>query len=120
MSSSRIVSGPSGAMLGSLRLGQRLDRVEPREASATRPRVARWPRLMIQPSASSGQTSCSSSVMKSVNWPIVRLPSIASRPPKKSTAAIPSEGRKIRPGQEARLDARLAHRLGAHGLGAAA
>ena len=43
--------------------------------------VARWPRLMIQPSASSGQTSCSRSVTKSVNSPIVRLPAIASRPP---------------------------------------
>ena len=72
--------------------------------------VARWPRLMIQPSASSGQTSCSSSVMKSVNSPIVRLPAITSRPPKRSTAAIESVGRKSRPGQEARLDARLAQR----------
>ena len=33
--------------------------------------VARWPRLMIQPSATSGQTSWSSNVMNSVNWPIV-------------------------------------------------
>jgi len=37
--------------------------------------------------------------MKSVNWPIVRFPAIASRPPTRSTAAIPSVGRKTRPGR---------------------
>jgi hypothetical protein len=55
---------------------------------------------MIQPSASSGQTSISSSVMKSMNSPIVSSPAITSRPPKRSTAAIPSEGRKRRPGRK--------------------
>ena len=62
--------------------------------------MARWPRLMIQPSASSGQTSWRSSVTNSVNSPIVRLPAIASRPPTRSTAAIPSVGRKISPGRK--------------------
>ena len=38
--------------------------------------------------------------MKSVNWPIVRFPAIASRPPMRSTAAIPSVGRKTRPGRK--------------------
>ena len=37
--------------------------------------------------------------MNSVNSPIVRLPAIASRPPTRSTAAIPSVGRKISPGR---------------------
>ena len=37
--------------------------------------------------------------MNSVNWPIVRFPAIASRPPTKRTAAIPSVGRKMRPGR---------------------
>ena len=48
---------------------------------------------MIQPIDSSGQTSCSSSVVKSANSPYVRFPAITSRPPKKSTTAIESDGR---------------------------
>ena len=62
--------------------------------------IARWARLMIQPSASSGQTSWSSSVMNSVNWPIVSEPAITSPPPSQSTAAMPSVGRKSRPGRK--------------------
>ena len=62
---------------------------------------------MIQPSASSGQTSCSSSVMKSMNSPIVSVPAITSRPPRKSTAAIPSVGQEEQAGEEVRLDRRL-------------
>ena len=38
--------------------------------------------------------------MKSMNSPIVSSPAITSRPPKRSTAAIPSEGRKRRPGRK--------------------
>ena len=72
---------------------------------------------MIQPSASSGQTSWSSSVMKSMNSPIVRLPAITSRPPKKSTAAIPSVGSDRETGQVVSLDRRLPHRLVPHSLG---
>jgi hypothetical protein len=54
---------------------------------------------MIQPSASSGHTSWRSRVMKSMNSPIVSSPAITSRPPKRRTAAIPSEGRKRSPGR---------------------
>ena len=94
----RTVSGPAGSRIGSLRSGSDVipsSQAKLRDAAA----VARWPRLMIQPSASSGQTSWRSRVMNSVNSPIVRLPSIAWRPPKSSTAAIPSVGRKISPGR---------------------
>jgi hypothetical protein len=80
-------------------------------------RVARWPRLMIQPSASSGQTSCRRSVMKSVNWPIVRLPAIASRR-RREHRGDPERREEDEPGQEARLDRGLAHRLVADALGA--
>ena len=45
---------------------------------------------------------------------------MTSRPPKKSTLAIAIEGRNVRPGQVARLDAGLAQRAGAHALGALA
>ena len=38
--------------------------------------------------------------MKSANSPIVSSPAITSRPPKRSTAAIPSDGRKRRPGRK--------------------
>ena len=38
--------------------------------------------------------------MKSMNSPIVSWPAITSRPPKRSTAAIPSDGRKRRPGRK--------------------
>ena len=61
--------------------------------------IARWARLRIQPSASSGHTSCSSRLLKSTNCPIVRFPSMTSRPPKKSTLAIAMEGRNVRPGR---------------------
>ena len=71
---------------------------------------------MIQPSASSGQTSWSSSVSKSTNSPIVRWPLITWRPPKKTTAAIESDGQVVQPGQVARLDAGLAQHRVAHGL----
>jgi hypothetical protein len=54
---------------------------------------------MIQPRASSGQTSWSSSVTKSMNSPIVNRSAITSRPPNHRTAAIPRLGRKRRPGR---------------------
>ncbi len=38
-------------------------------------------------------------VLKRTNWPIVRLPAMTSRPPKKTTAAMESDGRKNRPGR---------------------
>ena len=38
--------------------------------------------------------------MKSMNSPIVSVPAITSRPPSRSTAAIPSVGRKSRPGRK--------------------
>ena len=115
--SKRTGSGPSGSDAGCSASGQRLRSRRARRSSARLPRVARWPRLMIQPSASSGHTSWRSSVMKSVNWPIVRFPAIASRPPTRSTAAIAERGEEDEAGEEARLDRRLAHRLVAHGLG---
>ena len=55
--------------------------------------------------------------MKSMNSPIVRLPAITSRPPKKRTAAIPSVGSEEETGQVVRLDRRLPHGLVPHGLG---
>ncbi len=36
--------------------------------------IARWARFRIQPSASSGQVSCSRMVLKRTNWPIVSRP----------------------------------------------
>ena len=68
-------------------------KLRPAEASA------RWARLVIQPSDSSGHASCSRMVLKRTNWPIVRSPLITSRPPKKTTAAIESVGRKNSPGR---------------------
>ena len=62
-------------------------KLRPAEASA------RCARFVIQPSASSGQTSWRSSVSKSTNWPIERWPPITCLPPKKTTAAIESDGR---------------------------
>ena len=38
--------------------------------------------------------------MNSVNWPIVSEPPMTSRPPTSSTAAMPSVGRKSRPGRK--------------------
>ena len=55
--------------------------------------------------------------MKSMNSPIVSWPAITSRPPKRSTAAIPSEGRKRRPGRKYASTDGLPHRLVANRLG---
>jgi hypothetical protein len=55
--------------------------------------------LRIQPSASSGHTSCSRRLLKSTNSPIVRRPAITSRPPRSTTVAIVIEGRNVRPGR---------------------
>jgi len=66
--------------------------------------------------ASSGQTSWSRSVSKRTNWPIVMLPSMTARPPKKTTAAI-ERGQVVEAGHVLRLDAGLAQRRGAHALG---
>ena len=49
--------------------------------------------------------------MKSMNSPIVSVPAITSRPPSRSTAAIPSGGEEEQSGEVVRLDGRLAHRL---------
>ena len=98
-SSKRTGSGPAGSATGSTGSGSDWipsSHAKLRDAAA----VARCARLMIQPSASSGHTSCSRRVMNSVNWPIVRFPAIASRPPTKRTAAIPIVGRNTSPGRK--------------------
>ena len=75
---------------------------------------------MIQPSASSGQTSCSSSVSKSTNWPIVRSPPITCLAAEEDDGGDRERREVVEAGQVARLDARLAQHRVAHRLGAAA
>ncbi len=82
------------------------DAVQPGEAAAGRA-IARWARLRIQPSASSGHTSCSRSALKSTNSPIVRSPLITRWPPKRSTTAIAIDGQEDEARQVAALDRRL-------------
>ena len=104
--------GDAGSGSGSIPSSQA--KLRPADASA------RWARFVIQPSASSGQTSWSSSVSKRTNWPIVRWPPITCVPPKKTTAAIESDGQVVEPRQVPRLDAGLAQHGVAHRLGLAA
>ena len=57
--------------------------------------------------------------MKSVNWPIVRLPVDRVAAAEPEHGGDPERGEEDQAREEARLDARLTHRLRAHRLGAA-
>ena len=85
--------------------------VEPGEARDAADAIARWPRLMIQPSASSGHTSCSSSVMKSMNSPIVSVARDRVAAAEEEHGRDPERRQEEQAGEEARLDGRLPHRL---------
>ena len=90
--SNRTGSGPAGSAPGCAGSGKRATcsshaKLRPADARA------RCARFVIQPSASSGQTSCSSSVSKRTNSPIERFPAITCLPPKNTTAAIERDGR---------------------------
>ena len=86
----RTASGPAGSVaarrLGAAAISSSHAKLRPADA------MARWPRLTIQPSASSGQASCRSSVLKSANCPSVRSPLITRWPPSAITAAIARVG----------------------------